>query len=420
MNSTDSGTIMNSISRALDHLLRATGDPIGELDDISPGSPGHLHAEVIRAAVGVLAKLPDALPAITRAAREADTPGISPRLRAHLEAARLWVQGDAILAAQRYTDIIDHWPRDLLAMRLALSCYFFVGQLERMCAPIDEVMKAWRRDSYEFGFMLAMASFAHAESGHADRAEQLGREALARDPACPMGVHAVVHAIAETGRRGAGARWMRAQRAHWAVASRMRTHNAWHLAMCDMDDGNMAPAISILDTCLLPAAESSPVDACDVTSLLWRLSRSGLDVGNRWLRLSDAFERQWHPGFWPYIDVHAALAHLLAARQQRADRLVRSVELCAAGSHPAGTRARDITLPLLRTINDWSRGDRRAAATTFSNQRALLAAAGGSRIQMEIFTGLQDEVESSRRAPLPASRRRVAGESDVDHYRQAH
>jgi hypothetical protein len=30
---------MHSISRALDHLLRATGDPIRDLDDIGPARP---------------------------------------------------------------------------------------------------------------------------------------------------------------------------------------------------------------------------------------------------------------------------------------------------------------------------------------------------------------------------------------------
>jgi hypothetical protein len=213
---------------------------------------------------------------------------------------------------------------------------------------------------------------------------------------------------------------MRTQRAHWAVPSRMRTHNAWHLAMCDVEDGNMASAMSILDNCLLPAAESSPVDACDVTSLLWRLSDSGLDVGNRWLRLSDAFEHRWQPGYWPYIDVHAAMAHLQAARRQRADRLVRSVELCAADSHPAGTRARNITLPLLRTINDWNNGDGRATVARLRNQRALLAAAGGSRIQMEVFTGAEDAAEPIRRAPVSTSPRNVAGEGHVDNYRHTH
>jgi hypothetical protein len=84
-----------------------------------------------------------------------------------------------------------------------------------------------------------MAAFAHAENGDAAYAEALGREALRRNPACPMGVHAVAHAIAESGRNHLGAQWMREQVAQWAGESRMRSHNAWHLAMFDADDGNV-------------------------------------------------------------------------------------------------------------------------------------------------------------------------------------
>ena len=74
----------------------------------------------------------------------------------------------------RYAGIVNHWPCDLLAVRLAQSCYFFLGEPERSCELVDEVMKAWRPDAEKFGYMLAMASFAHAEAGHASRAEQLG------------------------------------------------------------------------------------------------------------------------------------------------------------------------------------------------------------------------------------------------------
>ena len=409
---------MNSISRALDHLLRAMGDPIRDLDDVGPGHPGHLHAEVIRAAVGVLAKVPAALPAISRATREADVPGVPPRLRAHLEAARAWVHGDPEQAAQRYSEIVEHWPTDLLAMRLAQSCYFFIGQPQRTCALVDEAMKQWRRDTRGYGFMLAMASFAHAESGNADRAEQLGRDALSRDPTCPMGVHAVAHAIAQSGRPGAGARWMRTQRAQWAVPSRMRTHNAWHLAMFDLDDGRTSSAVSILDTCMLPAARTSPVDACDATTLLGRLAATGLDVGDRWLRLSDAFEHTWQPGFWPYVDLHAATAHLQAGHRIRADRLFRSVELCAAEDHPIAIRARKITVPFLRAIAARTGGDRQGARARFSSLRPLLDAAGGSRIQIDSYAGMIDEGVLGGRAPSAVAPPRLIEEGRVANCRR--
>ena len=47
---------MKGISKALDHLLRATGDPLRDLDAIGPDDPRFAYSEVIRAGIGVLAK----------------------------------------------------------------------------------------------------------------------------------------------------------------------------------------------------------------------------------------------------------------------------------------------------------------------------------------------------------------------------
>jgi len=373
---------MPLLSQALDHLLRATGDPLVDLKGIGADHPSHTRVEVLRAAVGVLAKVPATLPAVARAISAADAPGLSPRLRSHLDAAESWVRGAAEQAAQRYADILVRWPRDLLALRLAQSCYFFLGQPQQMCATVDAVMPAWNRDSWGFDFVQAMSAFAHAESGHADRAEQLGRAALARDPACPLGVHAVAHALAEAGRPGAGARWMRQQTAQWAVPSRMLTHNAWHLAMFDLDDGRIASALRILDHCLLPAAAQSPVDACDAVSLLWRVAAKDLNVSARWQQLSAAFELRWEPGFWPYIDLHAALAHLRAGRRERFERLAHEIEQRATDTHTVAARARDVTLPLLRALATHNHEVRTRAAATIATLGPLLGAAGGSRLQL--------------------------------------
>jgi 4-oxalocrotonate tautomerase family enzyme len=387
---------MQATSLALDHLLRAVGDPVAEVRDIGPGHPEFNRAQTIRAAAGVLAKIPDALPAIAQAIR---TDGaVSRETRAHLAAAEAWLTGDPALAAERYASILNRWPRDLLALRLAQSCYFFLGRHDRLCAVVDAAMPAWRPDQHGFGFLLAMAAFAHAENGDAAYAEALGRKALARDPACPVGVHAVAHAIAESGRPGKGAQWMREQRAQWAGDSRMRTHNAWHLAMFDADEGNVASALGILDAWLLPASARSALDACDAAALLWRLTTDGVDDDGRWRSVSDAFDRTVTPGFWPYVDLHAGLAHLIAGKHERAQGLVHAIERCAQGGDYTALRARNITRPGLRALGAWAQGRYAEAAGLFAGLRPFLDAAGGSRIQLELFKSIEREAAGRQRA----------------------
>lgn len=386
---------MLKTSLALDHLLRAVGDPVAELRDIGPDHPEFDRAQIIRAGAGVLAKVPDTFPAIEQAIRTTGGRKVSPRIRAHLAAAQAWLSGDPVLAAESYASILNKWPRDLLALRLALSCYFFLGWHDRLCAVVDGLIPARTGNRPDVGFVLAMASFAHAENGDFAYAEALGRKALARDPACPMGVHAVAHAIAESGRPREGAQWMRDQAAHWATASRMHTHNAWHLAMFDAEGGNVASALGILDGWLLPASAASPLDACDATALLWRLARDGVDDNGRWRRVSDAFERTLMPGFWPYVDLHAGLAHLSAGKQARFQSLQYAIERCADGSDYAALRARHVTAPGLRALDAWAEGRYNEAAEILAGLRPVLGDAGGSRVQLEVFTSI--EIEASRR-----------------------
>jgi hypothetical protein len=399
---------MQATALALDQLLRAFGDPVATMRGIGPGHPEFDRAQTIRVAAGVLAKSPDTLPAIAQTIRTADGPAVSPRKRAHFAAAEAWLSGDPVLAAERYASILSSWPRDLLALRLAQSCYFFLGWHERLCAVVDAAVPAWTRDERGFQFVLAMASFAHAENGDAASAEALGRKALAREPACPYGVHAVAHAIAESGRPREGARWMRHQHAHWAGDSRMRTHNAWHLAMFDAEEGDVESALGILDEWLLPASESSALDACDAAALLWRLGSEGVDDEGRWHRISDAFERTLTPGFWPYVDLHAGLTHLAAEKQARAQRLAHAIERCAEGGDYAALRARRVTLPGLRALVAQAEGRHAEAIGLFADLRPVLAAAGGSRVQLEIFESIERDAVRRQRVrthdqPRPGS-----------------
>lgn len=386
---------MEATARALDLLLRACGDPLAELDGIAPGDPDFQEAQVIRAGAGVLAKTPDAFQAIRQAIRAGDR-GAPPGARAHFDAAEAWLAGNPVLAAERYASILSRRPGDLLALRLAQSCHFFLGWHTRFCALVDDVMRAWPRGEDGLDFAQAMAAFVHAECGDASHAEALGRSALARDPACPLGVHAVAHAIAESGRPRHGGRWMREQHAHWAQESRMRTHNAWHLAMFDADAGDVASALAILDAWLLPASQLSALEACDAAALLWRLQSEGVDCAAGWQRVSDAFVQTARPGFWPFIDLHAAMAHACAGLGARTAALLRRIEGCAAEPTFAGFRARHVTLPGVRALAAWGEGRYPDAARELEEVRPMLPAAGGSWVQLAVFERVEHEARRRR------------------------
>lgn len=375
-------------AHALDSFLRAAGDPMAELRHIGPGHAEFEQAQIIRIAVGALAKNPAAFPAIKATIAAFDGMPLAARTEAHVQAAQAWCSGDPVGAAEAYVSIADRWPHDLVALRLLPSCFFFLGWHERLCRIMDEHLAAWGGDQIGFAFVLAMTCFAHAEGGNSDYAESLGRQALMMDPSCPMGVHAVAHAIAASGRSDHGAKWMREQRAHWESDSRMRTHNAWHLAMFHVEQGNYASAMGILDGWLMPASAQSALDACDATALLWHLHEEGGDDEGRWLRLSDAFERAVTPGFWPFVDLHAAIAHAAAGQHARFQQLTRAVDRYAEGRDFAASRARSITQPGLRVLQAWAEGRYGQAREQWNALRAMLSECGGSHVQLELFDAI--------------------------------
>lgn len=375
-------------AHALDSFLRAAGDAVAELRHVGPGHAEFEEAQIIRIAVGVLAKNPASFPGIGAAiAAFGDLP-LGGRAAAHVQAAQAWCSGDPVAAAEAYVSIAERWSDDLVALRLIQSCFFFLGWHERLCNLMDEHLAAWSGDRVGFGFVLAMTCFAHAEGGDWEYAESLGRQALAGDPSCPIGVHAVAHAIAASGRSAHGAKWMRDQRAHWESDSRMRTHNAWHLAMFHVEQGNYASALGILDGWMLPASAHSALDACDATALLWHLDDENGDDEGRWQRLSDAFERTMTPGFWPFVDLHAAVAHQAAGQHDRVRRLARIIDHCATGQDFAATRARSITQPGLQVLRAWAEGRYGQARELWNSLRAVLSDGGGSHVQLDLFDAI--------------------------------
>jgi hypothetical protein len=168
----------------------------------------------------------------------------------------------------------------------------------------------------------------------------------------------------------------------------MLTHNAWHLAMFDAEGGELEHAAAILDDWLLPASADSVLDACDAAALLWRLELAGVEANGRWRRISDAFATR-APGFWPYVDLNAGFAHFMCGLHARARRLARAVANAASGDGYAALRARRVTLPGLQAFAALAAGRREEAAQRLAALRPLLGEAGGSRVQLEIFYGVE-------------------------------
>jgi hypothetical protein len=403
-----------AFGRALDQLLRATGDPLVEIEPALNEHPTFAMGHLLRAAIAILAKDASALPLLAESlSAVAHVDGsLTEHERRHVAAARAWLSGEPGLAAERYACIVRAAPRDLLALRLAQSCYFFVGQATALRDVVDLAAPGWSRMP-GFQYVLAMAAFGCAENGDTERAETLGRRAVEIEPEFPFAIHAVAHALHQRGDHVAGKLWMRQHEAQWLTVSRMAAHNAWHLAQFELESGEPARALTALDQRLVPSASMSASSAADATALLWRLQLDGVDPGSRWSALSDCWTAQTSPGFWPFLDLYAAIAFNAAGHFDRAHRLGRAVAACARADNLRARLSRTVTLPGLHAIEAFAVGAFANACVALRALRPALRTVGASHAQVSLFGRMLMEAERrcrplARRAVVPARRLSVS------------
>jgi hypothetical protein len=399
-----------AFGRGLDRLLRAVGDPLAEIAPVVEEHPAFVMGHLLQAAVAVVSKDAAALRSLEAALAAAAGAGIglTDHERRHLTAARAWLSGQPELAAERYAAILRDCPRDLLALRLAQSCYFFVGQTAALLDVVDLVEAAWSSGTAGFEYVLAMGAFGYAENGDPERGEALGRWALEIEPAFPFAIHAVAHALAERGDHVGGRLWMQERQAQWLTDSRMAAHNAWHFAQFELASGAPARALAVLDQQLMPDARTSASAAADATALLWRLQLDGIDPGSRWSTLADCWDAHSSPGFWPFLDLQAAIAFHAAGDLARARRLTGAIAACALANTDSARLARTLTLPGLRAIEAFTAGAYRGASVALRALRPGLRALGASHAQVALFEHMRREAERRCRRPTPLTIQPVA------------
>jgi hypothetical protein len=367
-----------------DAYLRATEKSGMAANALLEAHPDFLPAHLFRIARLVAAKDASELPALRAAVAAAEPLSFSADApdRALLAAAHAWAAGDPLRAAEIYTHVAVAAPRDLLALRLAQSSWHFLGERARVRAVAERVMPAWSAGVPGYDLALAMYAFGCAETGDGERAEEQARQALEIEPRSPYAIHALAHALAMQSRPADGARTLRDMAPYWQVGGRLDSHNAWHLAVFELETGHTASADVALDSVLLPAAAHGPGNNADATDLLWRLDLAGLDTGSRWQRLADLWAQHVSPGFWSFLDALAGLAYLRAGQTPRARALVQTIASGDVNRAFGAAATATATLPVLAGIEAFIGGAYDRASSTL---RAALPAMGGSLAQRELF-----------------------------------
>jgi len=396
MATSSTGAIEHSAAYARAELayLRATDERDAAVDAVLAERPDFAPAWLLTMARHVAAKDARTLPALA-ATLSAAAPlqrDATDAQRAHFAAARAWLAREPLRAARIYTRLAEDAPHDLLALRLAQSCWYFLGHRGQVRLVAERALCRWTPTAPAYDVVLAMTAFGRAETGDGRGATALADRALALEPRSPFARHALAHGLVTQKRGVAAHRMLEDSTTLWRVGGRMDAHNAWHQAVLALQIGRHSAALATFDRELATAGDAST--CADATDLLWRLDLAGVDTESRWRPLAATWARHVTPGFWGFLDVLAGLAFHRAGQANEACALRRALTDSGALDGVAGTAA--ASLAALTAIEVFTHGDYARALQQLHQALPLL---GGSALQRELL-------EST----LVAAQQRTSGE----------
>jgi tetratricopeptide (TPR) repeat protein len=366
------------------------GDPIATLQEAVDKDPAFNLGSSAIASLFLLNGFRGDNPAVTKAisAAEAALPGASSREQRHLAAARAWAEGRIIGATDIWEDILVDYPTDALALRFAHDSYFYLGHSLSIRDSVARVLPTWDRENPNYGFVLGQYAFGLEEAGELRRAEDVARQAIARNAEDGWAVHAVAHVLETESRQREGIDFLKASRPSWSKAHALSVHNGWHLALYLIEEGRFVEVLADYDRFVAPKiAADSLLDLVDASAVLWRLELAGADVGARWAPLAAQWMTHVDDHVLVFNDLHIALAVSRAGDPEGVTRLKRSLDDYARNG--SGDN-REFTVDVGRRLIDgalaFAEGDYAHAVEAILPVRYKVIRIGGSHAQRDLVT----------------------------------
>jgi hypothetical protein len=313
------------------------------------------------------------------------------REEAHAAAINAWLEGRWHAAARILDELLVRWPTDTMAVLAGHLLDFFVGDSHNLRDRVGRSLLSLDRDHPRTGFVRGMYAFGLEEAGQYGRAEDVGLEAVERNPDDVWGIHAVVHTYEMQGKVDEGIRFLRAREADWGSGNLFTVHNWWHLAVYLLEAGRHADVLAIYDAEVHnDASPGVSLQMLDASALLWRLMLEGVDVGDRFRQLATAWEKQIPDESWyVFNEFHAVVALSGAGRVQEARAVVDALERYVASQPPhLGTNramAVDVGLPASRAVIAFTEGRHDDVVNELLPIRRKFNHFGGSHAQRDLL-----------------------------------
>jgi tetratricopeptide (TPR) repeat protein len=325
----------------------------------------------------------------------------TPREQLHLASLQCWIDADLSGALLRWRAILESYPRDILALRLAQFASSYLGDSRGTCECVARTLPAWNADLPGYGFVLGCYAYGLEESGEYGLAEQIGREAVERNSSDIWAGHAVAHVMEMDGRPHEGIAWIAELEPRWQGCNNFVFHLWWHQALFYLALGEFDRVLDVYDRKVRAESTDEYLDLVNAASLLWRLEQANVDVGSRWRELAERAVTHMQDHAFALADLHYAIA-IAACEPARAESFLDSCAKCAqSGRGTVSEVMNAVGLAVAGAIVAHRRSAYDKAATLLLPVRSEFRRIGGSHAQRDIFDELLiDSAVRSGRLPL--------------------
>ena len=329
-----------------------------------------------------------------RAARRL-TANATPREQAHVAALDAWIAGDLDRALGVWEQILSEHPLDVIAFRLAHFNNFWLGRPGEMRASVERVKPKWGRDLPGYGTVLSCHCVSLEECGDYAGAEPSGRAAIAIDPGDIWGTHAVAHIMEMQGRHAEGIAWLDELERHWDGGNNLLHHLWWHRALFHLERREFDAVLDLYDKRFRnlgsPLTKAQPdlyIDVQNAASMLFRLERVGIDVGNRWSEIADKAEARIGDCLSAFTLPHWMMALAADGRDDAAARMLEGMRAFAAGEGTVRRIVGRVALPICEAVAAHRRGDHAGAVALMRPALGEMYQLGGSHAQQDVLMQL--------------------------------
>lgn len=385
--STGSDEAASHYRRGVEHMLAAWTGAAEALDEALLADPDFALARAARARLYAMrAQISKARTEI-EAAQEVVARRGTQRERSHVGVLALALSGQSAKALDAALAHADLWPHDTVILSLPLGAFglfAFSGMAHHDQARVDlceHHAPSFAEDDWWF---LTNRGWSLAENGEVARGRNMLERALELRRESANGVHALVHAMFESGAGDTAEALIKEWLPRYDRSGILHGHIAWHAALVALERGDTPAALAAYEGAVHPSVSlGMPINVVtDTASFLWRMQAYGHDVSAQsWQEIADyarsAFPRAGHN----FVDPHMAMIEAATGDRQGLARRVEALEdLVANDALSAG----QVVPTIARAAQAFTDGDYAACIQILEPQAAEVVRIGGSGAQREI------------------------------------